>query len=221
MFKKSHASATAAMKKFVYDPASMLLPHERAASNANKGAKAVNPSPPVAPTHSNPVNIPSPTTETPKKSPTTQKPEARETTHRHEPYPGPQNAYSISPPTSLPPPYSEHPHPHHPSNDIRSPAAAGPSTRQALPTVERDGGEGSGSRNMAREWREGGQVDPLDDAAEGSSRNFEMEIDNVGGSLELMDLEEQPTESPALLSDWEVVETLGEYTIAIARNIVS
>jgi hypothetical protein len=189
-------ASTAAKMKFMYDPSSMLLPHERLAKEQATLEKQK-----VLGT---------------KKLPTEQSIPAQTQPVDHE-----LQTLSTSPPEVQPPPYSEY---------QNSPIAHG-QPAQAL--VMPNGSDSSSTAQSTSNTDTGAQpilasssahassstartdyqvlegVDPLDDPSQGPSRTYadEAELERIRESE--LALEEDASESPALLSDWEVVETLG------------
>jgi len=158
------AQANPAAKKFIYDPSSMLLPHEKFGREQAQLDKLK---------HLGPKNEPASPHQILRagKGP----PSSRLTD---------DIPTSSSPPESYPPPYSEVP------------------SQSMLHNVGNANQQHAGTSSPAD------RVCRFEADAGISPRTGEQDGDNA--RMQEVEADDGATESPALLSDWEVVETLGE-----------
>ena len=176
------ARPSSATKKFIYDPASMLLPHEKFGREQAQLDKLKH----LGPKNETPTPVPVLRTQI------TAVPASRSPDHDS----GSQTSLA----ESHPPPYSEVPARGDPSLHDRP----GHAQSQA-------GGSASGSSDRAGHFEQeasgarGGSIVP--------SGMMSLEDEQELKTLET-EMDDGTTESPALLSDWEVVETLGEYGLS-------
>jgi hypothetical protein len=179
------ARPNGASKKFVYDPASMLLPHEKYGREQAQLDKLKH----LGPKNEAPAPVPILRTETTDTAP------APTTSPNQDS--GSQASFA----ESHPPPYSEVPAQgdpllHERPGNTQAQAAgssSGPTERACRFEPEPTGARrGSTVPSAVMTYEEEQELSRL--------KSLEMEAEADDGT----------TESPALLSDWEVVETLGE-----------
>jgi hypothetical protein len=187
------ARPNGASKKFIYDPASMLLPHERYGREQAQLDKLKH----LGPKNETPAPVPTLRTET-------NAPPASSTSPDHDF--GSQTSY----PESHPPPYSE------------VPAQGDPLLHHRLGNAQPQAGGSSSSLNeracrFEPEPSGGRRGSTVPSASVVMTYEEEQELSRLE-SLE-MEADDGTTESPALLSDWEVVETLGEHGAEFDLNL--
>lgn len=179
------ARPNSASKRFIYDPSSMLLPHEKFGREQAQLDKLKH----LGPKNEAPAPVPilRAAPGAPALTPATRSPDQDS---------GSQTSF----PESHPPPYSEVPARGDPSLHDRPENGQG----QA-------GGSASGSNDRSCRFEPEAGGARRGSMVPSATTIFEDEQEMTRMQGQEREADDGTTESPALLSDWEVVETLGEF----------